>query len=151
MNQSSKKNKGNRYELYLVDVLRAEVDSKTHRTPGSGSGLDKNDIRLPNFDVEIEAKNAKVIHLLQDWEQMKVQLTGENMGVLMIRNPKKSEFEETLVVIDLADFIALLKVQKEETTVIETKDPELKYSINRLVDAGKDTLKKLKKSEDLGL
>jgi len=148
MQPKSAHQKGDRYEIHLVEIFRSELDIKAHRTPGSGSGLDKNDIRLPGFDVEIEAKNANTIHLIADWEQLQRQLTGDNMGALAIRNPKKREFDETLMVISLADFIELVKSQKEDTVVLEAKDPKLKYSIGRLDQACKDVLREMRKSEE---
>lgn len=106
MKPRSAKNKGNRFENYLVEAFK-ELDPKAHRTYGSGSGLDKNDVRLPNFNIEIEAKNQEKIHLIKDWEQLRVQTLGANLGVLAIRNPRKPEFEEVLCVIELNDFIQL--------------------------------------------
>jgi hypothetical protein len=79
------------------------------RTPGSGAGQNKNDLRIPHLNVEIEAKNQEQIHLLKDWEQLKRQTLGDNVGILAIRNPRKPEFEEVLCVIELRDLSTLLR------------------------------------------
>lgn len=142
MNPRSAKNKGNRFENHLVDVFKQEVDGKTHRTYGSGAGLDKNDVRLPNMDVEVEAKNQKAIKLIDWWEQTQRQKT-QSMSVLAIRNPRKAEFQEVLVVLDLYDFIDLLKGKTETTEVISNYDPKLKYKMKRLIDYARDVFKEL--------
>lgn len=81
MKPRSAKNKGNRYENHLIEVLRERLDSKAQRTYGSGAGLDKQDVRLPSFNIEIEAKNQKTIKLIDWWEQCKRQEFG-NTAVL---------------------------------------------------------------------
>ncbi|MEO0304701.1 MAG: hypothetical protein ABIM64_05515, partial [candidate division WOR-3 bacterium] len=116
MKTKSAKAKGNRFENYLVSVLKENLDAKTHRNYASGSGLDKNDIRIPSFDIEIEAKNAKRVNLIKDWEQAKRQETASKV-ILAVRNPKKPEFDEVLIVIDLFDFIEILKKQKGKDEV----------------------------------
>jgi hypothetical protein len=135
--------KGSRYENYLVEVFKQNIDDKTHRTYGSGNGLDKNDIRLPNFDTEIEAKNATQINLIKDWEQSRRQLTAGNLGVLAIRNPKKAEFQETLIVMDLYDFIELLKRKNETVSVENNFDKNLKWKIKKLKELSWEIFKDL--------
>jgi hypothetical protein len=143
MNARSAINKGNRFENYLIDVLKEKLDAKAQRTYGSGNGLDKNDIRLVSFDIEIEAKNAMQINLIKDWSQCKRQTMGANTGVLMIRNPKEPEFKETLVVMDLHDWIDLVRHQKNEIQIQSDFSPDMKWKIKRLVEAGKAVFKGL--------
>jgi hypothetical protein len=142
MKAKSAKNKGNRYENYLIEVLREKLDNKAQRTYGSGSGLDKQDIRLPQFDIEIEAKNQKALHIIDWWEQCKKQEFG-NTGVLVFRNPRKSEFLESLVVMNLDDWIELVKKQNETVEVESNKDPQLKWKIKRLKEACQSVFKDL--------
>lgn len=142
MNPRSKKNKGNRFENYLIEVFREKLDSKAQRTYGSGNGLDKQDVRLPQFDIEIEAKNQKTIKLMDWWEQCKKQEFGCT-GVLAIRNPKKSEFQETLIVMDLEDWIELVKNQNETVEVESNYDPSLKWKMKRLKEAAGAVFKEL--------
>lgn len=141
MKARSAKNKGNRFENYLVERFK-EVDTKTQRTYGSGSGLDKNDLRLPQYDIEIEAKNASVVHLVKDFEQLESQTMGGNLGILAIRNPKKSEFEQTFIVLDLEDFIELLKAKSSYEVEVQL-DPKLKWRIKKLKDAAHEVYKEL--------
>jgi hypothetical protein len=142
MKPRSAKNKGNRYENFLIEVLREKLDSKPQRTYGSGNGLDKQDVRLPSFNIEIEAKNQKTIKLIDWWEQCKRQEFG-NMGVLCLRNPRKPEFVESLVVMDLHDWIELVKKQNEKVEVESNYDPNLKWKVKRLKEAAQAVFKDL--------
>jgi|GEM_PF-1926827 hypothetical protein len=143
MKPTSTKKKGNRYENYLIEVLRERLDSKAQRTYGSGNGLDKQDIKLPNFNFEIECKNSsKQVKLIEWWEQCKRQEYGPT-GVLMIRNPRKAEFQETLVVMGLDEWIELMKKQNETVEVETNFKPELKWKIKRLKDAAQAVFKDL--------
>jgi hypothetical protein len=142
MKPRSAKNKGNRYENHLIEVLREKLDSKAQRTYGSGSGLDKQDVRLPSFNIEIEAKNQKNIKLIDWWEQCKRQEFG-NTAVLCLRNPRKPEFMESLVVMDLHDWIELVKKQNETVEVESNFDPNLKWKVKRLKEAAQAVFKEL--------
>lgn len=142
MNPRSAKNKGNRYENHLIKVLREKLDSKAQRTYGSGAGLDKQDIRLPSFNIEIEAKNQKTLKVMDWWEQCKRQAFG-NIGVMIFRNPRKPEFQESLVIMDLYDWIELVKSQNEVVEVESNYDPKLKYKIANLKRAVQDVFKEL--------
>ena len=142
MRPRSAKNKGNRYENHLIEILRERLDSKAQRTYGSGSGLDKQDVRLPSFNIEIEAKNQKTIKLLDWWEQCKRQEYG-NTAVLCLRNPRKPEFLESLVVMGLDDWIELVKKQNETVEVESNYDPKLKWKLKRFLDYGKEVFKEL--------
>lgn len=140
--------KGDRLEKYLVDRLRETIDKETHRTVGSGNGLDKNDIRIPSLNIEIEAKNQKTFHLKDDWEQTMRQLTAGNTGVLAIRHCDYPEFKKTLIVMDLEDWISLLQSQHETVEVIEKLDPKNKWVITNAIEANKKLLKLIDKSYD---
>lgn len=142
MKPRSAKNKGNRYENWLIEYFREKVDSKAQRTYGSGNGLDKQDIRLPSFNVEIEAKNQKTIHALDWWEQCKRQEFG-NMAVLIFRNPRKAEFQENIVMMGLDDFAELVKKQNEVVEVESNFDSNLKWKVKRLQEAARAVFKEL--------
>ncbi len=143
MKNRSKLNKGLRLVNYLVNVFRQTIDDKAYKIFGSGAGLDKNDLRLPSFNVEIEAKNAETINLIKDWEQTKRQMTTGNMGVLAVRNPKKPEFEEVLIVLEANDFIDLLGRTKNEVKVISNQDDKLKWKLVRLKETANEVIKLL--------
>lgn len=127
--------------MYLVQRLREALDVNTHKTNASGAGIDKNDIRIPSLNIELEAKNAMNFSIQHDWEQAKSQKTLGNMSMLAIRHPKKAEFEETLVCMDLEDFIALCQNQVENRTVSFTANPQDKWKLKRLVDATREVIK----------
>lgn len=142
MKPRSAKNKGNRYENHLIEVFKEKLDSKAQRTYGSGSGLDKQDVRLPSFNIEVEAKNQKSLHVMDWWEQCKRQEYG-NMAVLIFRNPRKAEFLESLVVMGLDDWIELVKKQNEVVEVESNYDPNLKWKIKNLKNAAQAVFKEL--------
>ena len=143
MKNRSKINKGLRFENYLLEILREQVDKDTHRIPGSGSGLDKNDLRIASLNIEIEAKNADEFKIPGDWAQVERQLTTGNVGVLAIRHPQRPEFEKTLIVMDLGDWIDLLQGAAGKVDIVSNKDPELKYLLRRLKDTIRQVDKKL--------
>lgn len=142
MKPRSSKEKGNRFENHLIEVFRERIDGKAQRTYGSGSGLDKNDIRLPGFDIEIEAKNQMTVKLIDWWEQTKRQTFG-NTGVLVVRNPRKPEFQESLVVMDLDDWIELVKKQNGTVEVESNFKPGLKWKVANLKRAAQEVFKEL--------
>lgn len=144
MKPRSSKNKGNRYENHLIEVLRAQLDEKAQRTYGSGAGLDKNDVVLPQFDIEIEAKNQKTLKILDWMEQTQSQQNKSGRtSVMVFRNPRKAEFQESFVVMDLYDWIELVKKQKDQVEVINNQDPQLKWKVKRLKDAANEVFKEL--------
>jgi len=117
MKGRSAKSKGNRFELYLRDYFKEHIDINTRKNVMSGAGLDKGDLRIPSLNIVIEAKNATQISLIKDWEQAKEQALGDDIPVLAIRNPKKKEFEETLIVISLEHFTDLIQAERGEIEV----------------------------------
>lgn len=143
MTSAAARQKGRRLVLHLVEEFRKTLDSKAYEITGSGAGLDKNDLRLPTLNIEVECKNAAKVNLVKDWDQTKRQMTGENLSVLAIRNPSKAEFVETLIVMDVGDFIELVKAQQGEVEVISNFSNDLKWKARRLVEAAKAVLKEL--------
>ncbi len=141
MKSKSAKAKGGRFENYLVERFR-EIDPKAHRNYGSGAGLDKQDVRIPSLNIEIEAKNQQTIKLLDWWEQTEKQRTLGNTGILAIRNPKKPEFAQTLIVLDLEDFMEILQGDREpiETT---SEDRKAKWETENAIRSLKSLLKVL--------
>lgn len=142
MKPRSAKNKGNRYENWLIEYFRENVDSKAQRTYGSGNGLDKQDIRLPSFNIEIEAKNQKTLKIIDWWEQCKRQEFG-NMAVLIFRNPRKAEFQENIVMLGLDDFAELVKKQNETVEIESNFDSDLRWKVKRLQEAARAVFKEL--------
>ena len=147
MNPRAAKQKGNRFEIHLTQVIREQLDPKAYRIVGSGKGIDKNDVRMPSINIEIEAKNANQVSLVKDFEQLEQQNTSGNVGVLAIRNPKKAEFLQTFIVMDLGDWIDLVKRagnEDGEGIQIENQlDPNLKWKIRNVIQASKALLKEI--------
>ena len=111
------KAKGRRLENYLQQHFKANLDFESHVNKGSGAGLNKGDLRIPSHNIVIEAKNATQVSLIKDWEQAKVQALGDDIPVLAIRNPKKAEFQEILIVTSLEHFTDLLRAESGEIEV----------------------------------
>jgi len=133
---------GNEFEEHLINVFKKELDKGAKKTYQSGSGLDKQDIILPEFGIEIEAKNQKTIKVMDWWEQCKRQEFG-NKGVLIFSNPRKPKFQEALVVMGLDDWIELMKKQNEVVEVETNFSPQLKWKVKRLKDAAHEVFKEL--------
>lgn len=147
MNARSAKNKGLRFENYLRDVFRDQLDCKAHKTSASGVGLDKNDIILPNYNLEIEAKNQNRYHLDVWWRQLKAQKTSGNDSVLAMRNPKKPEFEETIIAMDLDLFIELVKGRDNPPAIIEIPR-EFQWDVKNLENSCKKVYKIVRKMNE---
>lgn len=146
MKARSAKNKGNRFEQYLVKIFREQLDCKAHQTTASGAGLDKNDVILPSYDIEIEAKNRKgQFSLSSDWKQLKAQKT-QNMSVLAIRNPSEAEFKETLIVMELGDFIELV-IGRNSSPATAELPKELKWKVAKLKASAHEVFKHLDQFE----
>lgn len=141
MNPRSSKQKGGRFEKHLVQLFRDTIDVNAHLQPSSGSGLEKNDIRIPTLNIEVEAKNAATFNVQSDWEQTKSQRTSGNMAVLAVRHPKKAEFAETVVIMDINDFIGLVQDRAETREVSFTANRDAKWKLQRLVESAKSVLK----------
>jgi hypothetical protein len=143
MKQRSALNKAIRLENWLVEKCRELIDVKTFKTSASGAGLDKNDVRIPNFDIEIEAKNQGVWHMPEYVEQLKRQKTNGNTSVLEVRNPAKPEFEEVFIIMDFYDWAELVKRQNSNVEVESNFDPKLKWKVKKLQEAARDVFKEL--------
>ena len=104
--------------------------------------IQKNRKKKKNYDIEIEAKNRSgQFAINSDWEQLKRQKT-HNMSVLAIRNPKEPEFKETLIVMELGDFIELVKGRKNSPAIVDLPS-DLKWKVKRLKDSANEVFKYL--------
>ncbi len=134
---------GNEYEEHLKEILRTELDSKARITYLSGRGTEKSDIYLPSLSIEIECKNQKTLKIIDWWEQCKSQEIN-NLSVLALTNPRKPKMKETLIVMDLYDWIELLKNQKGAGEVESGFDKNFKWKVKKLKDAAQDVFKCLR-------
>lgn len=142
MKARSAHNKGKRFENYLHEYFKSNLDGYSHHTKGSGSGLDKADLNLPQYNIKIEAKNQGTVKLSEWWEQTKSQVFNET-PVLAIRNPRYAEFQETLIVLTLEDFTELLKNSKEEVVVEQGLSYSQKSALQNLKTAVTRVIKEL--------
>lgn len=138
----SAKAKGNRLEKFLLDKLRVDVEAGAYHPKGSGAGEEKGDIILPSKRITIEAKNWKTLSIMEWWEQAQAECLDDNDPVVIFRNPRKAEFKETLVLLDLEHFIELLT--KDGGIVEETLSYEQRNSLNSLKMAATRVLKEFK-------
>jgi hypothetical protein len=143
MKQRSSLNKAIRLENWLVEKCREIIDAKSFKTSASGAGMDKNDVRIPNFDIEIEAKNQATWKMPEYVEQLKRQRTNGNMSVLAVRNPAKPEFEEVYIIMDFFDWANLVKKQNDKIEVESNFDSKLKWKIANLKRAAQEVFKEL--------
>lgn len=137
--------KGKKFENWLVQQIEAHGLGAARREIGSGSGKRKGDI-FANIPFLIEAKSHKATSVLswidQAKEQARIGNHDPDKWVLVFRDPRSPEENPTAyAVIDVHEFLELLK--KNSEPLIKEPDRQLKYDIQRLVDAGKKVIKQL--------
>ena len=118
MKAKSAKAKGNKLENWIADKLRSKgIDNKAIRDGASGAGTrEKGDIitsaSVFGRNLGIEAKNHKVPHIKDWWQQAKkLEILGrEPVLAYKLENEK---YEETKVVIYLDTFLDMIKALKE--------------------------------------
>lgn len=145
MKAKSAHNKGKRYESFLLDYFKKHVDGYARIPKGSGNGLDKGDIQLPQQNIVIEAKNQKTLKIMDWWEQC-VSQGYEETPILVFRNPRKAEFKENMVLMSLEDFTALLDGKMSQSEGVETQyslDYETRTALATLKNAINNVLNKV--------
>ena len=136
--------KGKRYENFLLEFFRDTLDKNTYRTPGSGSGLQKNDLVIPKFNLEVEAKNKMKLSILADLRQVERQRTNYNDVVLIVRDPTKKEFERSFVFMELNAFVTLLSRSVDNIEIRAELPDNLKWKVKKMKDAAHEVFKELK-------
>ncbi len=143
MKPKSKQEKGKRFEKYICEEIEKYGFGKAIRTPGSGSGKIKGDA-FANIDFMIECKNEKQWH----WENIDQAKKEAERGnyykgkwVLVVRDPRAPEFQKVYAVIDLGQFLELLKKDKEP--IIKEPDRNTAWHLKNLIQAAKQVLKDL--------
>ena len=118
---------------------------KSTRTPGSGSGKLKSDI-FSSLDFLLECKNEKSPHWCKNIDQAKREAGDGNYApekwALIVRDPRYPEFQECYALIDLWQFLKLLK--KNRAPLIQEPDREIKWHLQNLREAINRVLKDLK-------
>ena len=147
MKLSNRAKKGRRFENYIASEIEAEGFGKTRRESGSGSGQRKGDIAA-NLPFLLEAKNWDKIKILEWIRQAKEQAQKGNYDSdkwgLVFKDPNSPEERpEVYVTLDFYQFLKLLK--KNEEPRIKEPDRELRWKLQRLIDAAKSALKEIEK------
>ena len=131
--------KGRQLVKETIGVLKDEYGLECHEVVGSGSGnREKGDIRVPALNLVIEAKKHKRTSM-SDWaKQSEKEGLGFNKCALVWQIPNTPHLRAD---IDLCYFAELLK--RAEEPKVKEPDRQLKWKIQRLVDAGKLVIKEL--------
>jgi len=118
MRPKSAQQKGKRLEKYVSKLIEEMGLGSATRTPGSGSGYKKGDI-FANIPFVLECKNEKQWR----WENIDQAQRETQEGnyfkdkwALIVRDPRYPEFERVYAVIDLGQFLELLKKNSEPFT-----------------------------------
>jgi len=143
MNPDSAKKKGKRFEKFVNDQIEKMGLGRAIRTPGSGSGKVKGD-SFNNLDFLLECKNEQQWH----WENIDQAIREAQQSnyykdkwALIVRDPRKPEFEGVYAVIDLGQFLELLK--KNQEPLIKQPDREFMYLLKNLKEIIKKVINKL--------
>jgi len=144
MNPKSAIQKGRRLENFICEEIEKTGLGKATRTPGSGSGLKKSDI-FANIPFLIEAKNQKKIKIL-DWiDQAKKEAEQGNYDLnkwaVIFNDFRKGEFQSVYVVLDLWEWLELLKRNKDP--LVKNPDKEISWKIKSAINSLKSLLKSL--------
>ena len=133
--------KGKRLEDWVNHQIELFGFGRAVRTPGSGSGKLKGD-SFNNLPFLLECKNEKTWHW-PNIDQAKYQAIKGNWDrdkwALIMRDPRKPEFDEVYAVIDFGQFLELLKRSSEP--IIKEPDRQTAWHIKDLVRSAKQVLK----------
>jgi Holliday junction resolvase len=146
MNPKSSIEKGKRFEKFICSEIEQAGLGEARRESGSGNGLKKGDV-FANIPFLIEAKNEKAkIQKVLDWidqakSQAEIGNKDRNKWALAFRDPRTGEFQDVYVIIDLWEFLKLMK--KDSEPMIQEADRELKYYLERLKENAKQIIKRL--------
>jgi len=145
MTPASAKQKGQRLERFIAEQIRESgLDSNAQRQPLSGAGIHKADINT-SIGWTIEAKNQEKLNWHESIDQAKRQAQQANSNpdkwALIVSDPRKPEFQEVYVMIDLWQFLELLKADKAP----KSKEPDriMKYKLDRLKQCLAEVIKEL--------
>lgn len=123
MNPTSRIQKGKELENYVASVIKT-IDPTATRQIGSGSGKAKGDIHT-NIGWTIECKNTKRFDFYGASEQVKKEAMGYQKEAI-IWHPKNRPMSESVVILNIQDFVELLKSGKDNENREEILD---KYQI----------------------
>lgn len=120
--------RGKDLENFVADKLKnSGLDPQAIRQIGSGSGLRKGDIHN-SLGWTFECKNVGRFN----WEEAAKQVRREAMGYqkeCIIYHPKNRPLDDSVAIININDFIELLKGERREMNDLD-KIPA--YFVNRI-------------------
>jgi len=143
MQPQSSQQKGKRLENYINQCIEEMGLGRAIRTPGSGAGKIKGD-SFNNLDFLLECKNEKQWH----WDNIDQAIREAQQSnyfkdkwALIVKDPRYPEFERVYAVIDLGQFLELLKKNKEP--IVKDPDRQTNWDIKNLIQSAKRVIKDL--------
>lgn len=140
MSIKSNLQKGKDLENFVAGLLNSSgIDSQAIRQIGSGNGKRKGDIHT-SIDWTFECKNTARF----DWGEASKQVAREAMGYgkeVIIWHPPKTPLDSSVAIINIHDFIDLLKTA--QAPKIKSDDREMKYKLTALREADRRVLNEL--------
>lgn len=141
MKPQTKIQKGKELEDFIAAELRTSgLDKRAYRQKGSGSGLNKGD-SWNALGLCIECKNQQNFSV-KWYEQAEKESMGTQEPVVVWHKPW-TPLEASFVFITWDYFKKLLTKSKEYGNIKEGTPRELKWRVQRLVDAAKSVIKEL--------
>lgn len=142
MNPKSAIAKGKELEDFIVSKLRnSGLDPRAVRNPGSGNGKMKGDINN-GLGLTIECKNTKKCPGKAEFAQLRREAMGYGVEV-MVWHPPKFSLEDSVVLLNINDFLEFLKRAKEPKTAETTDSKDFAYKLRRAQNAFRELEKEL--------
>ena len=148
MKNSTRKQKGNAFEVFVMKMINESIDPKCRQTKASGAGLAKGDLYCPSLDWIIDAKNWRKPSFAEFIRTIKHQANDYNRSMVVFKDPKSPDINpEPYVLVSLVDLIQIvsskdsIKPISEHKTSVSSNNRDLQYKTERLILAAKDFLK----------
>jgi hypothetical protein len=140
MNPQSAIQKGKELEKYVRDLLISNgLDARAERTPGSGNGNRKKGDIDNNLGWCFECKNSKTMR----WAETAKQVAREAMGhqsEVVVWHPPQKPMGDSVAIINISEFIELLKVKKNYTPKEDILD---RWSVKHNLEVAVNALRKV--------
>ncbi len=138
----SAKAKGRDLENFVAQLLRdSGLDQRASRNPGSGSGKQKGDI-WNALGLTIECKNTKKAPGKQEFEQVRREALGYGIETI-IWHPPQVSLDESKVIINIHDWIELLKKSKQSIAIGDRPNKQIKLKLEFAKRAIHELIKEL--------
>lgn len=141
MQIKSAKNKGRELENFIVQLLRESgLDSRASRNPGSGSGNRQKGDVWNALGLCIEAKNTVKAPGKAEFDQVRRE-AGPYETEVIVWHPPKLPLDDSKVILNIHDFIELLKKGRDPKT--EKTSPNLAFKMRRARQSLQEVLKEM--------